>query len=834
MSRPTLKEGHVKFSDGKDVFTIELVDGINGIRETGSQPSTLNLVGGGMKYGDFEPNFSHFEQRSWAGGRGNDNFIDDKARFSDSKTAWTWGDKVFPAPKWRYARGLRSEDRNLSDSMSWYALIGTTRYLAVSFAAAADYSADKAYLWIRRRGTPGTLTFELCSDNASPGTPDTVLKTVTKTILNITDTVSLYQVFDWTSTQALTTPTIYWVKIYGASTDNDSSHWEIGCDTATAGLMSTAGSSWTATTYSPCYRVTDADTARRWIPFVLEGAQYICSDLDSWGNSSVYINGDRGTASSGAAGSITDSGKAWTVDRYINAWVKIVEGTGLGQARKITANSATALTITPDWDRNPDDTSRYVIYKTPWWSTTSIGTHGLGHVYDVCVGTKVAYFAQGAAVDIRRCRSNADTHDWAADTDNKADKLHTFYDAANGAQIWRILANAASRSNVKAWGTALSFGTSIEIGSTNFLVTNIGDYNNSIWVTKEDSIWTIQDDRAVPLNVGLYGFPSEKTGQSLAAHGLFLYFTWWKSIERLYGGTLDDVGPWRGEGLPDNREGHIVALEPMLSWLFVGINAGRSGTSSVLLYKDGGYHEVYRAPYGEKVRNLFVQSNDETNPWLWTQVGGDLVYQEYVLNPLQNTTFVYQHEAVLVSSTFDAGHADTYKFWKDLSVASENLNTTGTQIDCDYQENEDVGTSTWTPLQSMYISPSDTVQIGSGEVNRIRYRLRLNTNVSTTPPIVNAAILKGYEVVPVKRLWSMRGKASTIRRGGRVVDGDELYKWLWKVCQYAGRVEMETVLPGTDDVFKVLVKIEPPTWAWSFVNRALKWTGQFTITVREM
>jgi hypothetical protein len=56
MSRPTLREGHVKFTDGTYNFTLELVDGVNGIRESGSQPSTLNIVGGGKKFGDFEPN----------------------------------------------------------------------------------------------------------------------------------------------------------------------------------------------------------------------------------------------------------------------------------------------------------------------------------------------------------------------------------------------------------------------------------------------------------------------------------------------------------------------------------------------------------------------------------------------------------------------------------------------------------------------------------------------------------------------------------------------------------------------------------------------------------
>jgi hypothetical protein len=570
-----------------------------------------------------------------------------------------------------------------------------------------------------------------------------------------------------------------------------------------------------------------ADINRKWIPFVLEGAQYAVSSNDDGSASVVIINGDRGTASSGAATSITDTGKTWVASRYIGAWVKIIGGTGIGQARQITANTTTALTVAT-WGVNPDNTSRYVIYKTPWWSTTSIGTHGLGKVTSVTVASNKAYFAQGATT-IRTCVSSADTHTWADDGSNVADLLYTFYDAASGPQVWRAINGttmAVSRASIAA---TLVFGTGITVGTKDYEITNLIDYNNSLWVGKEDSIWTVQNDRATPLNVGLYGLPSPFTGLAMAASGLFLYFSWWKSMERLYGGTLDDEGIWRGEGLPTGQDGNYCAIVPLLSWIFCGVDAG-TGTSSVRIYKDGGYHSCYQAPPGERVRNVFVQANDETNPWLWINVGGDLVYQEYSLTPLRET-FNFQHECVVVSATHDAGHAETYKFWKDLSLATENLNTTGIEVQCDYQVNNDVGTSNWRPLQSVYYSPADYVQIGAGQINRIRYRLRMNTNTATTPPIVKATVLKGYEVMPVKRLWSMRIKASTIRRSGRKVDGDELYRWLWAVCQKAGKIEMETVIPGINKVF---VKLEPPTWGWQFINRVAKWVGTFVLTVREM
>jgi len=72
----------------------------------------------------------------------------------------------------------------------------------------------------------------------------------------------------------------------------------------------------------------------------------------------------RGTATAGAATTLTDSGKAWTVDQFIGWWVHILEGTGLGQWRAITDNDATSLTV-DTWTTNPTTDSVYEILPGP-------------------------------------------------------------------------------------------------------------------------------------------------------------------------------------------------------------------------------------------------------------------------------------------------------------------------------------------------------------------------------------------------------------------------------------------------------------------------------------
>jgi len=75
----------------------------------------------------------------------------------------------------------------------------------------------------------------------------------------------------------------------------------------------------------------------------------------------AYTSYVTGTATAGAASTMDDTTKAWTVGQYIARAVRITGGTGVGQVRLITANTATQLTISGTWTTIPDITSTYVI-----------------------------------------------------------------------------------------------------------------------------------------------------------------------------------------------------------------------------------------------------------------------------------------------------------------------------------------------------------------------------------------------------------------------------------------------------------------------------------------
>lgn len=70
---------------------------------------------------------------------------------------------------------------------------------------------------------------------------------------------------------------------------------------------------------------------------------------------------DTGMATAGTVNSITDSAKDWPINAFEKLVVEITDGTGEGQIRRITSNTADTLTVDPAFAIAPDDTSQYRI-----------------------------------------------------------------------------------------------------------------------------------------------------------------------------------------------------------------------------------------------------------------------------------------------------------------------------------------------------------------------------------------------------------------------------------------------------------------------------------------
>ena len=89
------------------------------------------------------------------------------------------------------------------------------------------------------------------------------------------------------------------------------------------------------------------------------GTDGVLVSTPSW-MGSAYIPFATGTATSATATTLVNSAKTWTVNQWSNSQVRITSGTGAGQIRAITSNTATALTVAT-WTTTPDATSVYSI-----------------------------------------------------------------------------------------------------------------------------------------------------------------------------------------------------------------------------------------------------------------------------------------------------------------------------------------------------------------------------------------------------------------------------------------------------------------------------------------
>lgn len=111
-------------------------------------------------------------------------------------------------------------------------------------------------------------------------------------------------------------------------------------------------------------------------PYCDEYLLFAAAGLTSEDTLAVGVLATGTSTGTNASGTLNDTSKNWTVNQYTNKTVIITAGIGVGQIKKISSNTATALTLDPGWvfENLPDATSQYTVcnegyrYLGPsWW-----------------------------------------------------------------------------------------------------------------------------------------------------------------------------------------------------------------------------------------------------------------------------------------------------------------------------------------------------------------------------------------------------------------------------------------------------------------------------------
>lgn len=767
----------ILFEDGSEVYDLKLDGNIRSIDELSQTSSNLLLGAGGGRYKRGDPTFSEFEQETWEGGALGEFYYEDQTRYKESGGMMTrFPKKLFLQSLWKISTGLgRTREQNMPGSVKWIALTGLSRGIAVKPTGAATF--DMVNLLIRKRGEPGTLTFEIRAEDTS--LPNgAVAKSVTKTITDITDTLAEFVTFDWTTTQAFSN---HWLVIYGAEGDDGTSHWELGVDASTAGGYSSSDlSAWAATSYKPYFLLSDADTDVKWHVMNIGTNMYAVS-------------------------------------------------------QPTTGNSVIKL-----WNETTD----------VWDAVSPTGDAISGIVKGVAVSNSLGWFAMGTGgsdTAIMQFDHNGGSPrlNLDATATNKADQIMAGTFPTVGAQIF-LARNAAAagdtycikRAPVTAYNTDLvpADTWSFEKGLN---ITGMTLHDNKIFVRTQKDLYSVlydsnfADEMIRAENTGLNAVLENQTYMPMLSAGGFLYYSFSYSTEFTSGLLHQDIGLWRGVGVPDGRQGVDSAYCMGLGGFYKGVDAG-TGTSSVWFFDVGKltWHEVWRAwKAGIKVRNVWYQSqNGTTSPArLWINAGNDLVYIDQPDNgvlPFRDTDTRYVWEGYIISTIHDFGAFQSPKFYEGMDIIAKNLGQS-VSIEVDYQAGKDVGTATWSPVKTAFQGPVASVKIGEEDKNELVYRLRFNTSDSTLSPLVSAVIMVGVGRTLTKRQWNLQIKIGHSKDGHPM----DVYNWLIRASRAARTVKMYSEMLQMDNV-SVMVK-SPRLFPENYNENKSKLTGTVQFSVLE-
>ncbi len=701
------------------------------------------------------------KQQTWVGGRGSLRFATDLSRFSDSGWANTLvADSLISGPQWHYATGLRSAYQSLpSATFVWHEMYAGgsflgAKYLARSFVPDSSFTAARAALWLERIGSPGTLTVEICSNNA--GVPGTVLQTLTVTTATITDTLLRIYPFLVSGGQALTSGTTYWLKVYDtAGTLAD--HWRVGC-VASGGFNSTNGTSWSA---APAlnYRLDASgyDTEQGGHFFEYQRALYLATSPDAGTAGKVYRNGYQGVVT--GAGQTTllikDTTQTWTLNELAGCTIVFTAGPNKGLSRRIASNT-TGGSIVPTKALPvacTAATTEYVILGCKSW--VLLGSTGItGPVTGVTVAKGAVYLAQGDSINIRRMRAynNAGvfTREWADDASNKATFLTTFTEVGE-VRVYRANNSDVTFSYAPApatWGTDLVFSTAEPAGDSGSNITYLTIYNTAVHLGKEDALGLVKDGKWAEIDVPIRFGRDENNCNPLRGWNTYLDFPYMSGLERLYGTIIDDIGPNRDQGLPSDRRGRVSDFRPVHQYAYVCIDAG-DGYSSILMTTSpgGDWHEIYRAPEADRrIRSMYYQSVPSGVNLLWYLEGGDVgcvLRERDTASPLNDSYMAYSPEGYVVSAWIDLDTPELDHYWDEMRLFSKQLGDDYTGfVRMDYQVDNDAA---WTPAPvggwyTFTTSPYQRQNIGNGLVTgrRFRYRLVFSSAVLTSPIVISA------------------------------------------------------------------------------------------------
>ena len=474
---------HLSLTDGVTTLGLLLVDrngkptGLS-LSETPTPPTVTRISQGASGYGDFEQPYTPYIQSDWSGGRGQEDFEGDTTRYTDGYRIDTRRNDLICGPK---------ETRTISltpATSTPYAATGTVG------AGAMNYTACKIPLSNSKR-TVRNVRLRLKGWNVSVA----ILNDDGTGKPNHSSAVGYGDLFFYSTGQftdvdipisAELLPNVqYWLQVYGTTGSGV---------TIASNEGNLPGNQIWSFRYS--YALWLDNSA---FYFVLEDRigearffEYkdMLFAVTSPSNGSaprLFANGYFGLVAQPDPFSITTS--LTISDNLTGAICKIISGPGsaaLTNYQKISGfvtGANAKMQFSKAWEIPITAESMFAVLGGNVWQ--EISGHGITKsVTSVLIADDTIYFAQGEGSPIRRGKLKPDAtwEVWADDGANSASLLRLINDKSGKRKIWRTKSSAATVacSDVKPWGTNLTFGADTVAENTATKITGMIDYSQPV------------------------------------------------------------------------------------------------------------------------------------------------------------------------------------------------------------------------------------------------------------------------------------------------------------------------------------------------------------------
>lgn len=770
------------------------------LRQSGSTRTSLQINTGDPDYSNYQLPYTPFTQKDWSGGRGNEDFEDDKTRYYDSLAMDTrMGDIILSGKPTETAIQLNSTSIEPIENDSTIIRESTS---ASKYASPFTATETAIFNTISLLVEPGdTCTVQVIADDTgAPSThPEDIVASATVNAPALTISVSSWgaelggamlganELGHGVNVANDLDVVLVEIPISG-SYSSGSTYWVvvdtdvIGYNALTDIAVFDDDGGWDSLHADNCIYFKIESVIQGIVRyFDYKGALYAAVTQDNGLQSSLFINGYRFTAGSGSNQLQIVSGATYVANELVGCTLQVVAGKCYSEHpnyRTIVSNSETTIYLDSGFLNTPDNTTDIVILGRDLW-TEITGTGIANGITAICVANEQVYFAQGESVNIRKMREYNNSGTWtrafADEGTSKATFLASFPNHQGMEKIWKFNnpssgAPTAAYATPVAWGNNMDFTTKptelaatttypIPIGDPRSKITSVVGYGDPIipHVFKEDEFGSISEGIYAKYPISeLAQVKSATNGSTSIQFGVYLFFNVLDGWQRFYQNRLDDIGPNRDEGLPEGRRGLISCAVSYPGGMYLGIDAGVEGYSSAMYWNQTGYHEVYRAPYGERIRSLFVQTiPGKAVGRLWIGLSDTTIWIPVTLNPRKHEDYRYASTGNLTSSWFNGGFREINKFWKSIQLYGEDLTATE-NVTIEYQTDmEDDWRAlptafTTTPMQEVLMESDYSVH-----GKRWRYRITMVTGSDTKSPRIKAITIPSVTRLPNNKAWSI-------------------------------------------------------------------------------